>query len=323
MAPWHHSASLRWPLFNSTRLLCRESFLFIRGCSLTTKALCTSRPLICHAAVYHPQSRDHSRPWQYPTRISLGCSRYVHLLLSPLSNTVKRTSRQGHEIVATIAQSHLHPQVLNSVCSILASDSSLIDSDVDRPARSSSADPPCYLATVATWADKIRNHARWSAGLHFINGVGDHPPDDCRFPGADGWGGRERVNVLDAVQNVSSILTEFVSGSSGGIIAGGAPELALEALKFLIHFVGDMHQPLHLCGRDRGGNSDKVTFDGRVTSASRCFSLFFSLLFLLVDYPPVVVSHFQIFIQFGTITWSPRRYGKLRETTALPFRCLP
>jgi hypothetical protein len=29
-----------------------------------------------------------------------------------------------------------------------------------------------------------------------------------------------------------------------------------------------MHQPLHLCGRDRGGNGDKVHWDGRVTSAS-------------------------------------------------------
>jgi len=83
--------------------------------------------------------------------------------------------------------------------------------------------------------------------------------------GSGRLGGNERANVLDAVQNVSTILTGFVSGSSD-VFAGGAPELALEALKFLIHFVGDMHQPLHLCGRDRGGNSDKVTFDGRVTN---------------------------------------------------------
>jgi hypothetical protein len=41
---------------------------------------------------------------------------------------------------------------------------------------------------------------------------------------------------------------------------------ANEALKFLVHFLGDMHMPLHLTGRDRGGNSDKVLFDGRVTN---------------------------------------------------------
>ena len=34
-----------------------------------------------------------------------------------------------------------------------------------------------------------------------------------------------------------------------------------EALKFLIHFVGDIHQPLHVShARDRGGNDIKVEF---------------------------------------------------------------
>ncbi|KAH9989205.1 S1/P1 nuclease-domain-containing protein [Russula vinacea] len=160
----------------------------------------------------------------------------------------------GHEIVATIAQSYLDPQVLNTVCSILSSDPS-----VDQ-VRGDGA--PCYLSTVATWADKIRFRARWSSQLHFINAAGDHPPDDCRFPGANGWAGKERANVLDAVHNVSSILTDFMQGSSSSA-ATGAPELAQEALKFLVHFIGDMHQPLHLSGRDRGGNSDKVHWGNR------------------------------------------------------------
>jgi len=168
----------------------------------------------------------------------------------------------GHEIVATIAQSHLAPKTLNTICSILNSDGGDQGGDQVR----ANADAPCYLATVATWADKIRFHARWSAPLHFINALGDHPPDTCVFPGPEGWGGKERANVLDAVHNVSSILTDFVSGSLSPAATAGAPELAQEALKFLIHFVGDMHQPLHLSGRDRGGNSDKVHWSGRVTN---------------------------------------------------------
>jgi len=180
-----------------------------------------------------------------------------------LSLTETEPPPTGHEIVATLAQSHLDPQVLNTICSILGPDQPQADGDA-----------PCYLATVATWADKIRFHARWSAPLHYVGAVGDHPPDNCLFPGADGWEGNERGNVLDAIQNVSSILTDFVSGSpsAGGLaaaVAAGAPDLVQEALKFLIHFAGDMHQPLHLTGRDRGGNSDKVHWDGRVTSAYR------------------------------------------------------
>ena len=35
------------------------------------------------------------------------------------------------------------------------------------------------------------------------------------------------------------------------------------ALKFLVHFIGDMHQPLHVGrGEDRGGNSIRVRWFG-------------------------------------------------------------
>ena len=185
--------------------------------------------------------------------------RQVRSLLSTLPR--RRTlPRQGHEIVATIAQAHLNPNVLNAVCSILTSD----DDSVLRDG------PPCYLSSVATWADKERNHMRWSAPLHYVGATGDHPPDNCLFPGSHGWEGKPRGNVLDGIQNVTSILSDFVSGSSstpsGARTNTVAVGQALEALKFLIHFVGDMHQPLHLTGRDRGANGVKVVFGRRHTS---------------------------------------------------------
>ncbi|KAI0297933.1 phospholipase C/P1 nuclease domain-containing protein, partial [Russula brevipes] len=108
-------------------------------------------------------------------------------------------------------------------------------------------------------------HGRWHAPLHYIDATGDHPPDKCLFPGADGWKGKKRANVLDAIQNVSSILTDFARGSSSST-AVGAPQLVQEALKFLVHFVGDVHQPLHLTGRARGGNLIKVLWDNRSTN---------------------------------------------------------
>ena len=41
----------------------------------------------------------------------------------------------------------------------------------------------------------------------------------------------------------------------------------IEALKFLVHFVGDVHQPLHAgYGVDRGGNDIKVWFYGDNTN---------------------------------------------------------
>jgi hypothetical protein len=68
--------------------------------------------------------------------------------------------------------------------------------------------------------------------------------------------------VLGGVRNVTGILEEYVTRENPGEPNG----LADEALKFLVHFVGDMHMPLHLTGRERGGNGVKVRFGGRITN---------------------------------------------------------
>ncbi|CAA7267233.1 unnamed protein product [Cyclocybe aegerita] len=148
----------------------------------------------------------------------------------------------GHEIVATIAQMYVHPRALETMCNIL-----------DLPSNN------CYLARVATWADQQRMRMRWSASLHYVGALDDHPSDTCAFPGSRGWAGNRAINVLDGVKNTTSLLQDWVNHES-------SDDVASEALKFLIHFVGDMHQPLHLTGRDRGGNSVKVLFDRRHTN---------------------------------------------------------
>jgi hypothetical protein len=158
----------------------------------------------------------------------------------------------GHEIVATIAQVYLHPTTLTTVCDILFPSSSLT---------ASSGTPPCHLSRIASWADQVRRQPkyRYTASLHYVGAVGDHPSQTCSFPGTGGWNGKTDHNVLGAIRNMTGVLLEYVDGSYGR-------ETAEEALKFLVHYVGDMHMPLHLTGRERGGNGARVTFDGRVTS---------------------------------------------------------
>lgn len=161
----------------------------------------------------------------------------------------------GHEIVATIAQIYMHPTALANVCDILFPGSA-----------ASGANPPCYLSKVATWADQVRRQPQYrrTAAMHYIGALGDHPSDSCAFPGPRGWAGRRDVNVLGQVRNMTEILVGYTDGDYDR-------DIAEEALKFLVHFVGDMHMPLHLTGRERGGNGVKVTFDGRVTSEyKRC-----------------------------------------------------
>ncbi|KAK2459617.1 hypothetical protein APHAL10511_008372 [Amanita phalloides] len=161
----------------------------------------------------------------------------------------------GHEIIATIAQIHLHPSAYPSVCSILNSTSH------------DPSGPPCHLAPVASWADRIRFKYHWSGPLHYIGAFGDHPRETCLFPGDRGWEGRQDANILGATRNMTNQLTSYVAKTKlGGHVSTEDTEEASQALKFLIHFLGDLHQPLHLTGRDRGGNSDKVVFDGRQTN---------------------------------------------------------
>ena len=100
--------------------------------------------------------------------------------------------------------------------------------------------------------------------MHYVNALDDHPPQTCAFPGSRGWGGKQGGNVLGAIRNVTNVLEEAYPRYR---IATSYPDdSANEALKFLVHFLGDLHMPLHLAGRDRGGNSQKVRFDGRITS---------------------------------------------------------
>ncbi|TBU31376.1 phospholipase C/P1 nuclease domain-containing protein [Dichomitus squalens] len=182
----------------------------------------------------------------------------------------------GHEIVATIAQIHLPKPVLQTVCDILnpfldddttASPFQPPTSSCPNP-RSASADadadasyPPCHLASIAAWADQVRSKPqyRYTAPLHYVNAVDDAPADACAFPGPHGWQGRPTGNVLAALGNVTRVLRGFAAGEQG---AGAADE----ALRFLVHWVGDMHQPLHMSGREKGGNGARVQWNGRVTN---------------------------------------------------------
>jgi len=145
-------------------------------------------------------------------------------------------------MVATIAHMYLHPSVLPTICGILKMPMA-----------------ECHLAPIATWADTNKAKMLWSAPLHFVGALDDDPGHTCAFPGPRGWNGPPLVNVFDGIKNVTSLLQDWVKQDASDATAS-------EALKFLVHFLGDMHQPMHLTGKMRGGNSVKVTFDGQLTS---------------------------------------------------------
>lgn len=109
------------------------------------------------------------------------------------------------------------------------------------------------LAEIGLWADRVRGEDAWrhTGPWHYMNIDDDASIDAFEHP-RDG-------DVLWAIQRHVERLAE-----------PGARERRAEALRFLVHFIVDVHQPLHV-GResDRGGNTIDVTYRGETTNLHR------------------------------------------------------
>jgi hypothetical protein len=132
-------------------------------------------------------------------------------------------SAEGHRLVARIAAEQLTPEARARVAAILG--------------------PGETLASIAPWADEARRQRPATAPWHYINipisrprldMARDCPKGDC---------------VLAKIEDFRKALRD----------PGLNPAERREALMFLVHFVGDMHQPLHCSDNgDRGGNDVPV-----------------------------------------------------------------
>jgi hypothetical protein len=112
------------------------------------------------------------------------------------------------------------------------------------------------LAEASVWPDRIRSEARWAhtRDWHYLN-IGD---DEAFEDIVEGEGRRGRL--LAAIRENLELLADAQAG----------PPRRREALSFVVHLVGDLHQPLHI-GRveDRGGNTITVRFQDRETNLHR------------------------------------------------------
>ena len=145
---------------------------------------------------------------------------------------------EGHRIAAEIADQYLEPATARQVRELLAIENA------------------STLAQVSTWADQIRPQRPATARWHFVD-IPIHPPPgtpaaydtarDC--PRGD--------CVVAAIDHFAAVLRDH----------SAPPRERLEALKFVVHFAADIHQPLHCADNgDRGGNDVRVYFLGRHTT---------------------------------------------------------
>ena len=141
---------------------------------------------------------------------------------------------EGHRIVADIAQERLTEVTKRNVQSLIGNNT---------------------LASVANWADQIRPERDETFGWHFV----DIPKDasgfsdsrDCYRPQGAHKGARDDHQncVVDRIEYFKRVLGDK-NASRGDRI---------EALKFIVHFVGDIHQPFHAIGEAKCGNGVHIT----------------------------------------------------------------
>jgi len=133
----------------------------------------------------------------------------------------------GHRLVAAYAQERLTPTASAAAERLLA------------------LEPGATFVSLSTWADETRAPA--TAAWHFVN-----------FP-REGGCHYDASRVCVQGNCVVGALERQLQ-----MLASGGPDLQrLEALKYVLHFVGDVHQPLHAgFADDRGGNTFQLQDDG-------------------------------------------------------------
>jgi hypothetical protein len=161
---------------------------------------------------------------------------------------------KGHEIIALIAEHYLDPAARTKVVRLLAADTDTLTQH--------------DIANEATWADKYRDGDRDTTRIryeatrqwHFVD-IELTKPDLASAcfghprlaQGVPASMGPPQACVVDKINQFAAELGNPTTASSEQLLA----------LKFLLHFVGDLHQPLHAAdNHDAGGNKKLVAAHG-------------------------------------------------------------
>jgi hypothetical protein len=168
---------------------------------------------------------------------------FTAVTFAPMSSACA-WGNEGHETIALIAEHYLTPTATTRVDALLAADT--VNTITEH-----------NIASEATWPDKYREHggAAKTSLWHYANievSTGDVAAACFEFPKVSGRllasDGPAKDCVVDKIDELEA---EFVNAATP------AAEKVL-ALKYLVHFVGDVHQPLHSADKNDRGGKDKL-----------------------------------------------------------------
>lgn len=192
---------------------------------------------------------------------------YPHSHLSPVLDAASKRLRLGHKTAANVALQFLPENVVSSLNAILAADSH-------------KKFPNPTIVDIAPWADDF-SHMPSGAGdfskeYHYIDAQ-DDPPFECNIDlrrDCSGAGGcvvkamwvflstwTSAGSRCNSELNILSVMTR-ANYTERLVAPDGNPDNMADALKFLVHFVADVTQPLHAEAIARGGNDITVKWNG-------------------------------------------------------------
>ncbi|HVZ26886.1 MAG TPA: S1/P1 nuclease [Sediminibacterium sp.] len=146
------------------------------------------------------------------------------LIASAGVKTVKAYDKTGHLIVAQVANKNLSKKARKALEKLLGENG---------------------IVYYANWADEIKSdHAYdWASKLHYYNFDKEYTASDM-----DQAFEKAAATPASLIHAIDSLVRVLKSNHND-----------TEAVKFLVHFVGDLSQPLHLGHtKDRGGNAIRV-----------------------------------------------------------------
>jgi len=207
------------------------------------------------------------------------------MLLVFMPIRVEAWGQEGHEVVGTIAEAMLTDAAKTAVHSILA--------------------PGDTLASVANWADTVRfTTHKESYNWHFVDiprsAAGFDDGRDCFLP-QDTHPGAATDHMNCAVDRITFFKQVLADTTK-------TPEERLDALRFVVHFVGDVHQPFHAIGEGRGGNDNLITEFGATQCGTKPCNLHSAWDTGMIDHTGMAttayVQHLQQLITTNHITAS-------------------
>jgi hypothetical protein len=152
------------------------------------------------------------------------------LILSPFTTPAWAWGRTGHRVIAKLAERHLTDQAKAEIKALL--------------------EPGESLADASTSADEVRGRMRHTAPWHYVDLPLDQPKYDDRFAGDT----PEKGYIVPKIRELRIVLKD----------RSRPMEERRQALRFLVHFVGDLHMPLHVGeNHDKGGNNLQVRWFDR------------------------------------------------------------